>query len=68
MYVLLIMHVLLLKSGHMFVLHYLQDEELYQLFSIIDNVGSSIEAIRVIRHPHMHLGKGIAYILFKTRV
>ncbi|XP_040985891.1 RNA-binding protein 34 [Juglans microcarpa x Juglans regia] len=44
-----------------------KDEQLYQLFSGIDNLGSSIEAVRVIRHSHISLGKGIAYVLFKTR-
>ncbi|XP_023923333.2 uncharacterized protein LOC112034748 [Quercus suber] len=44
-----------------------KDEELYQLFSGIGNLGSCIEAIRVIRHSHISLGKGIAYVLFKTR-
>ncbi|KAJ8774062.1 hypothetical protein K2173_009493 [Erythroxylum novogranatense] len=44
-----------------------KDEEIYQLFSGIKGIESSIEAIRVIRHPHMGLGKGIAYVLFKTR-
>lgn len=54
---------------YFFVLHFFfQDEELYQLFSGIGNLGSCIEAIRVIRHSHISLGKGIAYVLFKTRV
>ncbi|KAL4602090.1 hypothetical protein ACB092_10G027200 [Castanea dentata] len=44
-----------------------KDEELYQLFSGIGNLGSCIEAIRVVRHSHISLGKGIAYVLFKTR-
>lgn len=51
-----------------FFLLFFQDEELYQLFSGIGNLGSCIEAIRVIRHSHISLGKGIAYVLFKTRV
>lgn len=46
----------------------LQDEELYNLFSGIANLESSVEGVRVIRDPHMSLGKGIAYVLFKTRV
>lgn len=46
----------------------LQDEELYWLFSNINNLGSSVEAVRVIRDPHTSVGKGIAYVLFKTRV
>ena len=46
----------------------LQDEEIYQLFCSIDSLESSIEAVRVIRDPHTSVGKGIAYVLFKTRV
>lgn len=46
----------------------LQDEELYKLFCGMANLESSIEAVRVVRDPHMNLGKGIAYVLFKTRV
>lgn len=45
-----------------------QDEEIYQLFSGINNLESSIEAIRVIRDPGTSMGKGIAYVLFKTKV
>ncbi|GFZ00788.1 RNA-binding (RRM/RBD/RNP motifs) family protein [Actinidia rufa] len=45
----------------------LQDEEIYQLFSGIKDLESSIEAIGVIRDPGTSVGKGIAYILFKTR-
>ncbi|XP_074270203.1 uncharacterized protein LOC141593147 [Silene latifolia] len=44
-----------------------KDEELYQLFSGIKELESSIEAVRVIRDRHTSLGKGIAYVLFKTR-
>ncbi|XP_061361167.1 nucleolar protein 12-like [Gastrolobium bilobum] len=44
-----------------------KDEELYQLFCGISNLESSIEAVRVIRDPHLNVGKGIAYVLFKTR-
>lgn len=46
----------------------LQDEEIYQLFSSIKNLESSVEAARVIRDPGSSLGKGIAYVLFKTVV
>lgn len=46
----------------------LQDEEIYQLFSGMKEFGSTIEAVRVIRDPNTLLGKGIAYVLFKTRV
>ncbi|KAI8530481.1 hypothetical protein RHMOL_Rhmol11G0062300 [Rhododendron molle] len=44
-----------------------KDEEIYQLFSGIKELESSIEAIRVVRDPGTSMGKGIAYILFKTR-
>ncbi|KAK2662548.1 hypothetical protein Ddye_001122 [Dipteronia dyeriana] len=44
-----------------------KDEEIYQLFCGLKNLESSVEAVRVIRHSHMRLGKGIAYVLFKTR-
>lgn len=46
----------------------LQDEEVYQLFCGINNLGSSVEAIRIIRDPNYGIGKGIAYVLFRTRV
>ncbi|KAL1556348.1 RNA-binding protein 34 [Salvia divinorum] len=42
------------------------DEEIYQLFSNIKNLEISVEAVRVIRDPGSSLGKGIAYVLFKT--
>ncbi|KAK9274906.1 hypothetical protein L1049_022160 [Liquidambar formosana] len=44
-----------------------KDEEIYQLFCGINQLESSIEAVRVIRDCHSSLGKGIAYVLFKTR-
>ncbi|KAK9079573.1 hypothetical protein SSX86_001246 [Deinandra increscens subsp. villosa] len=44
-----------------------KDEELYQLFSGINNLKDCIEAIRVVRDPGTSMGKGIAYILFTTR-
>ncbi|KAM7258925.1 hypothetical protein ACFE04_014666 [Oxalis oulophora] len=44
-----------------------KDEELYQLFFGIAGLESSIEAIRVIRQPRVGVGKGIAYVLFKTK-
>ena len=46
----------------------MQDEELYQLFCGISNLESSVEAVRVVRDPHLNVGKGIAYVLFKTKV
>lgn len=46
----------------------LQDEEVYQLFCGIKDMESSIEAFRIIRDPHNNVGKGFAYVLFKTRV
>ncbi|XP_075493175.1 uncharacterized protein LOC142531057 isoform X1 [Primulina tabacum] len=44
-----------------------KDEEIYQLFSGMKNLESSVEAVRVIRDPGTSLGKGIAYVLFKTK-
>lgn len=44
-----------------------KDEELYQLFCGIGNMGSNVEAIRVIRDPKVNVGKGFAYVFFKTR-
>ncbi|CAI9785007.1 unnamed protein product [Fraxinus pennsylvanica] len=44
-----------------------KDEEIYQLFSGIKNLEASVEAVRVVRDPGTSLGKGIAYVLFKTR-
>lgn len=49
-------------------LYFPQDEEIYQLFSAIKNLETSVEAVRVIRDPGSSLGKGIAYVLFKTAV
>ncbi|KAL0409279.1 UNVERIFIED_CONTAM: RNA-binding protein 34 [Sesamum radiatum] len=45
-----------------------KDEELYKLFTSIKNLETSIEAVRVIRDPGSSLGKGIAYVLFKTKI
>ncbi|KAK3041565.1 hypothetical protein RJ639_000699 [Escallonia herrerae] len=45
-----------------------KDEEIYQLFSGIKTPDSGIEAVRVVRDPGTSVGKGIAYVLFKTRV
>ncbi|KAL1223776.1 hypothetical protein V5N11_005829 [Cardamine amara subsp. amara] len=44
-----------------------KDEEVYQLFTGKSNLENTIEAVRVIRDPHLNIGKGIAYVLFKTR-
>ncbi|ONK71733.1 uncharacterized protein A4U43_C04F11800 [Asparagus officinalis] len=44
-----------------------KDEELYQLFCGSNPSESSVEAVRVVRDPQTSLGKGIAYVLFKTR-
>lgn len=44
-----------------------KDEELYQLFCGMKQLEDCVEAVRVIRDPHTSLGKGIAYVLFKTR-
>ncbi|XP_076957896.1 nucleolar protein 12-like [Bidens hawaiensis] len=45
-----------------------KDEELYQLFTGFNNLKDCIEAIRVVRDPGTSMGKGIAYVLFTTRV
>ncbi|KAG1362027.1 RNA-binding protein 34 [Cocos nucifera] len=45
-----------------------KDEELYQLFCGVSPSEHTVEAVRVIRDPHTSLGKGIAYVLFKTRL
>ncbi|KAM3280511.1 hypothetical protein ACQJBY_047352 [Aegilops geniculata] len=44
-----------------------KDEELYQLFCGPSGPQGDVEAIRVVRDPDSSLGKGIAYVLFKTR-
>ncbi|XP_019422478.1 PREDICTED: RNA-binding protein 34-like isoform X2 [Lupinus angustifolius] len=44
-----------------------KDEELYQLFCGKSDLESNVEAVRVIRDSHLNVGKGIAYVLFKTR-
>ncbi|WCJ29139.1 RNA-binding (RRM/RBD/RNP motifs) family protein [Euphorbia peplus] len=44
-----------------------KDEEIYKLFASMKDLESSIEAVRVIRDTHIGLGKGIAYVLFKTK-
>lgn len=44
-----------------------KDEEVYQAFCSSSGSEGDVEAIRVIRDPSSSLGKGIAYVLFKTR-
>ena len=44
--------------------YYIQDEELYQVFT----PDMDVEAINVVRDSHTSLGKGIAIVLFKTKV
>ncbi|KAG0449847.1 hypothetical protein HPP92_027064 [Vanilla planifolia] len=44
-----------------------KDEEVYQLFCSLSEPERSVEAVRIIRDPHTSIGKGIAYVLFKTR-
>ncbi|CAL4937161.1 unnamed protein product [Urochloa decumbens] len=44
-----------------------KDEELYQIFCGSSGSEGDVEAIRVVRDPNSSLGKGIAYVLFKTR-
>ncbi|KAF9623868.1 hypothetical protein IFM89_005636 [Coptis chinensis] len=45
-----------------------KDEEIYQLLCGIKQIESDIEGVRVIRDPNSSVGKGIAYVLFKTMV
>ncbi|KAH0433799.1 hypothetical protein IEQ34_026930 [Dendrobium chrysotoxum] len=44
-----------------------KDEELYQLFCGLSQSEPNVEAVRVVRDPNTSIGKGIAYVLFKTR-
>ncbi|CAH9120139.1 unnamed protein product [Cuscuta europaea] len=44
-----------------------KDEEIYQLFCGIKNLDTSLEAVRVIRDPNTLMGKGVAYVVFKTK-
>ncbi|CAN8245811.1 unnamed protein product [Cochlearia groenlandica] len=44
-----------------------KDEEVYQLFAGKGDLENNVEAVRVIRDPHLNIGKGIAYVLFKTQ-
>jgi nucleolar protein 12 len=46
----------------------IKDEEVYQKFCGSSGSEGDVEAIRVVRDPDTSLGKGIAYVLFKTRV
>lgn len=41
---------------------------MYQKFCGSSGSEGDVEAIRVVRDPDTSLGKGIAYVLFKTRV
>ncbi|KAL7111212.1 hypothetical protein ACP275_05G073900 [Erythranthe tilingii] len=43
-----------------------KDEEVYKLFCGMKTLETSVEAVRVIRDPGFNVGKGIAYVLFKT--
>uniref|UniRef100_A0A0D3AUQ9 RRM domain-containing protein n=1 Tax=Brassica oleracea var. oleracea TaxID=109376 RepID=A0A0D3AUQ9_BRAOL len=43
-------------------------EEVYPLFTGKSNLENNVEAVRVIRDPHLNIGKGIAYVLFETRI
>uniref|UniRef100_A0A0D9W1J7 RRM domain-containing protein n=1 Tax=Leersia perrieri TaxID=77586 RepID=A0A0D9W1J7_9ORYZ len=45
----------------------IKDEEMYQRFCGSSGSEGDVEAIRVIRDPESSVGKGIAYVLFKTR-
>ncbi|XP_024523495.1 nucleolar protein 12-like [Selaginella moellendorffii] len=42
-----------------------QDEELYALFSVPD---VALEAVRVVRDQKTNIGKGFAFVLFKSKV
>ncbi|XP_062073581.1 uncharacterized protein LOC133777845 [Humulus lupulus] len=44
-----------------------KDEEVYEVFCGINDMGSSVEGVRIIRDPNNNLGKGFAYVLFKTK-
>ncbi|XP_078442038.1 RNA-binding (RRM/RBD/RNP motifs) family protein [Wolffia australiana] len=45
----------------------IKDEEVYAFFCEDSLLGSQVEAVRVVRDPQTSLGKGIAYVLLKTR-
>lgn len=50
---------------------YLQEEELLDIFNKGDHamqLEDSVEAVRVVRDSKTRIGKGIAYVLFKSRV
>ncbi|GAB2209359.1 hypothetical protein Droror1_Dr00026570 [Drosera rotundifolia] len=44
-----------------------KDEEVYRLFNGINQQESSVEAVRIVRDSCTSAGKGIAYVLFKSR-
>ena len=49
----------------------LQDEELISLFSnaeVAPELIGSVEAVRVVRDQATNIGKGFAFVLFKTKV
>ncbi|CAN6847807.1 unnamed protein product [Brassica oleracea] len=37
------------------------DEEVYQLFTGKSNLENNVEAVRVIRDPHLNIGKGVLF-------
>lgn len=37
------------------------EEEVYQLFTGKSNLENNVEAVRVIRDPHLNIGKGILF-------
>ena len=48
-----------------------QEEDLIRVFNSGDDypaLEGSVEAVRVVRDQHCRVGKGIAYILFRTKV
>ena len=50
---------------------FLQDEEVITLFSdasVAPELQGAVEAVRVVRDPATNIGKGFAFVLFKTKV
>ncbi|KAJ7564657.1 hypothetical protein O6H91_02G028100 [Diphasiastrum complanatum] len=44
-----------------------EDEELYQLFGSSENPDIQVEAVRIVRDRQTSIGKGFAFVLFKTK-
>ncbi|KAJ4888623.1 RNA-binding (RRM/RBD/RNP motifs) family protein [Raphanus sativus] len=45
-----------------------KDEEVYQLLTGKSNLENNVEAVRVIRDPHLNIGKDIAYVIVTKRI